>query len=74
MKLYVQEWEGGKNDFTLKENNSNKEPVAGAVAIQICSPWTRVSLRDSRMSHINETTLIASPHIGPTNPQSYWCD
>ena len=38
MKLYVQEWEGGKNDFALKENNSNEEPVAGAVAIQICSP------------------------------------
>ena len=35
MKLYLQELEGGKNDFALKENNSNEEPVAGAVEIML---------------------------------------
>ena len=35
MKLYIGVGGREKNDMALKENNSNKEPTAGAAAIQI---------------------------------------
>ena len=35
IKLYIQEWEGGKNNVALRGNSSNEEPKTGAMTIRI---------------------------------------
>ena len=85
MRLYIYRCgREGEEQMTLnEENNSNEEPSAGAVAIQIvlCNnghapPCYRISRTYQPYmwsnSHRNHPTLW--PHNGSTNPQSHCCD
>ena len=63
--------------MALKENNSNEEPIIGAVAIQLvlamatCLPTIAYRIMMERLIKQPPTLW---PHNGPTNPQSHYCD
>ena len=43
MKLYTGVGGREKNHKALTKNISNEEPTAGAVIVQTCLPWKRIS-------------------------------
>ena len=57
MELYIQAWEGGKNNVALSENHSNEEPKTGAVTIQI---MLALGTCPSRAYRIYDETAMAS--------------
>ena len=66
--------------MALNGENSNEEPVAGAVAIQITVPMVtclrtiayRITVKTIECLTKQPPTLW--PHVEPTNPQSHCCD